>query len=696
MKWDSMTGRVDHRLSSKNTIFGRYVNRITPYVLAGTFPQVGTWTRKRFHHSIVVSDTHVFSPNLVNTARWGWVKDHISDGEEVAGVKPVTGDSVVSAIGLQGVNPHGFSAQGFPTMDITGVSKLYEQPGGVGLDRRDFSYADSLTWSVGQHVFKFGGELRTFRDFNSVVPEGTYGNFTFNGSLTGSGYSDFLLGLPYSSTRLDPLINRVPRSYEMGFFVTDTFKVNPKLTLDYGLRWDYFGSATYKDGLMYNWDPSTGNVIVPEGAINKISPLYPTDKIHVVTGQVVPDPKKTNFRPRFGIAYRLQNDLVIRGGYGMYTEFLGSNITRLQGTGPFQLTETFFNTITNGQPLFSFPNPFPAGLGNIPSQSITGFPLQTDNGVIHQFNVSIEKQIGSWGLRGSYIGSRSRGMNYGGAGSTTYSTLDLNKPKPGLTPFTASRRLFPQFVSTYYYLSDGAANYDSFQVEVLRKVGNFILDGHYTLASSTYNYSNLENPYDHYFWNRDSFTARHRAVVNAVYALPFGSGKKYLSSARGALNQVVGGWELNWITYLQSGQYFSPTFSGSDPSNTNTSGGLPDRIADGNLARDQRSKDHWFDASAFTVPQAGRFGNSGVNVLEGPGMNLHHLSVVKKFRLSERFSLKYQALLADIFNRPHYIFPNANISVPGQVGRLYGLAGSGSPREMSARRQIIMRLRLEF
>ncbi len=686
LKWDSFTERVDHRLSNKNTIFARYVNRITPYILAGNYPDVGTWTRKRFHHSVVVSDTHVFSPTLINSARWGWVKDHISDGEEVSGVKPVTGDTVVQAIGLQGVNPNGFKAQGFPTINITGIDTLFETPGGIGGDRRDFSYADSVTWSRGRHVMKFGGELRTFRDFVSTVPEGTYGNFVFNGSLTGAPYADFLLGLPFSSTRLNPLINRVPRAYELGMFATDTFKVNSKLTLDYGVRWDFFGAATYEDGLMYNWDLKTGNVIVPQSALAKISPLYPTNSIRVVAGQVAPNSKKTNFRPRVGAAYRFTNDFVIRGGYGQYTESLG-NISRLQGTGPFQLGETFFNSVTGSQPLFAFPNPFPAGSGTIASQSIAGYPVNTDNGVIHQFNLTVEKQIASVGLRASYIGSRSRGLNY---------TLALNKPEPSLIPFTAGRRPYPQFVGASYAFSDGKANYNSVQIEAQRKFSGFTFDAHYTLASNLSNFLNLENPYSHNFWNRDSFTSRHRAVITVVYDLPFGRGQKYLSSASGALNQVVGGWEMNWISYFQSGQYFSPSFSGADPSNTNTFGGLPDRIGDGSLPRDQRNRDRWFDAGAFAPPPPGRFGNSGVNVLQGPGLNLHHLSVVKSFRLSERFSLQYQALISDIFNRPHYQFPFANISVPGQVGRLFSPTGGGSSREMSGERDITMRLRLEF
>lgn len=151
-----------------------------------------------------------------------------------------------------------------------------------------------------------------------------------------------------------------------------------------------------------------------------------------------------------------------------------------------------------------------------------------------------------------------------------------------------------------------------------------------------------------------------------------------------------------WITILQSGQYFSPSFAGSDPSHTNTSGGLPDRVANGNLPSDKRAVTNWFDASAFAVPAAGRYGNSGVDILEGPGMSLQHVSLIKEFPITERIRLNYQAMFLDLFNTPTFDFPYSNISVPGQAGRLYTLQGAGGNPGYSSSRVITMRLRLEF
>jgi hypothetical protein len=316
---------------------------------------------------------------------------------------------------------------------------------------------------------------------------------------------------------------------------------------------------------------------------------------------------------------------------------------------------------------------------------VTGYPLDTENGRIHQFNVTLERQVGDMGFRLSYVGSRNRGMNY---------DLAINKPVPSLTPFSADRRPYQRFVGVTYPRADGRSNYDSMTFEANRRVGWVTFDAHWTWAHGMSDYQNLQNPYSPTIWNRD-FLAKHRVVFNTLWELPFGRGKHYLSSAAPVVNQIVGGWRIAWVTYLQGGQYFSPSFSGSDPSNTDSFGGLPDRICDGNLPADQRRVDHWFDPSCFAVPPPGRFGNSGVNVLEGPGIHAHNVTIAKRFQLTERMSFDYMALIANIFNRTNFLFPAANISDPGQagvIGETHGLYSG----ERAGQRMIEMRVRLQF
>src|SRR5439155_324179 len=197
-------------------------------------------------------------------------------------------------------------------------------------------------------------------------------------------------------------------------------------------------------------------------------------------------------------------------------------------------------------PLFSFPNPFPAGAGNIPSQSISGFPIDAKNGRIHQFNVTLEHQIGQMGLRASYSGMRARGLNY---------DLNLNKPAPSNIPFTQLRRPYPQFVSTTYGQANGEINYNAFTLEAQQKIGALTFDAHWTWAHNMLNYLNLENPYSPNLWNRDSVVANQRFVASTYWNIPMGRGRRYLNSASRFVNGVLGDWQMAFILVFQTGNF---------------------------------------------------------------------------------------------------------------------------------------------
>ena len=694
---DVLSARVDHRISDKNSLYGRIQIYLPRYVLAGSYPTTNS-TLLRQSHAWAFTDTHVFSPTFLNTFTFGGNRDGLKSQVKVDGNQPGSGAEIVDLVGLQGVNQAGVHTPGgSPVFRIAGYSDLSIDPGGFRLSNRNFTYADSMTWAFGRHIVKYGGELRTYGDFDGRVPNANYGDFRYNGSFSGNAYADFMLGLPLSSTRQNPLINRRHSQKELGLFITDTFKVTPKLTFDYGLRWDRFSSTTYEDGLMFNWDPKTGDVIVPQKAISKVSPFYPKN-INIVAGDPVPSPSNHDFVPRLGVAYRLNEKTVIRGGYGIFNEFPGQ-FARIQGGGPFSVRETYFNSITNGVPLFQMPDPFPSSdaSASIPSQSIYGFPLHTSTGKIHQFNVTVERQVKDMGFRLSYIGSRNRGMNYGDDNQWPFLGRNINVPPPSLTPFSVDRRPFPQFVSITYPKSDGRQNYDSFSFNAQRRVGWVMFDAHWTWSSSMLDYLNLDNPFQTRFWNRDVL-ARHRVVFNTVWELPFGKGKRFMNNAPRVVDEILGGWRLVWVTYLQTGQYFSPYFDDADPSNTNTFGGLPDRVCNGNLPSGQRTVQRWFDTSCFVNPPAGRYGNSGINILEGPGMHVHNVTLAKRFPITEKLHFELMALVGNIFNHPNFVTPSpqsssTDISVPGGAGvidSVYGLyAGErAGPRMMEIRGRI--------
>jgi len=414
---------------------------------------------------------------------------------------------------------------------------------------------------------------------------------------------------------------------------------------------------------MYNWDPSTNTVLVDPKAISKVSPLYPTN-IAVASGKVTAIPGKTNIVPRLGAAYRLTDHFVVRGGYGIYISRITGSYgdanssgfandpslnyfslinPHLGSTGPFSITETYLNTVTGGQPLLQFPNPYPSStdLATVPSQSVTAYPRNADNGHIHQFSVSVEREIASFGLRASYVGSRSTGQNY---------QVNTNKPHPSTAVFDATQRPYYPFVTTTYMRYDGSAKYDGLQLEAKRRAGSVLFDASYTYARSLANYLDTENPYDVLSrWSNDGPTRRHYASISATWALPFGKGQRYLSNASAAVQQVAGNWSLNSITYLGSGYWFSPSYTGSDASHTGTFGGLPDRVGNPNSVSGGRTKQEWFNTAAFAVPQAGHFGNALPFSLENQALYVTHLGVVKVIPITERVKFHFTGEISNLF-----------------------------------------------
>jgi hypothetical protein len=258
--------------------------------------------------------------------------------------------------------------------------------------------------------------------------------------------------------------------------------------------------------------------------------------------------------------------------------------------------------------------------------------------------------------------------------------------------------------------TDGQTRYDSLQLSAQRRARSFTFNASWTWSNSMLNYANTEDPYNVTDqWARDGANRRHYVSFYTIWEVPVGRGRRFLSNAPAVVSTVLGGWNLQTISYFGTGTYFSPSFSTLDPSNTNTQGGLPDRIADGNLPGDQRTKTRWFDPAAFKIPgcpdskpvcsaserqNVGRYGNSGVNTLEGQGVNAHHLSVAKTFPFTERWKMTLTGEISNLFNHPHFNNPNNNISNPNP-GQFTSIVPNYNPEKQSYR-QVAVKLRIEF
>jgi hypothetical protein len=680
--------RVDQQITSKNNLSFRFSSKSAPYVLAEGLPALFR-TILRYNNQYTLADTHIFSSSMVNEFQIARNFLKLLDGQPEGGYTPVQGASVIQQIGLQGIDTSGVQGiAGFPAMNISGYADLSTGTGGLADDEHDLVIQDSLTWTFGRHVVKFGGNLINYRTGQGTVPD--FGSFSFDGSFTGNGYADYLLGLPRTSERSNPIFNQTYASREAGLFAQDSFKITPNLTFDYGLRWDYYGLPYYTNNLGYNWDMASGAIIVTPSSLSQVSQLYPST-IQVVGGKVPANTKLSNFRPRLSSAYRLKDGMVLRGGYAEFTERFGISDRAYNG-GPFGVAQNYTNVNEPGTAtgaLFAFPNPFPASLSLAasPSQSVNGYPMNTNNGTVRQYNVTLEQKIfKDIGFRTSYIGSHGSGLSY---------QTNINLQRPSLTPYIASNNPWPQFNSINYWFSNGTQKYNSLQVEFQRRTGWFGFDGHYTWASNLNNYSDTENPYDVLsHWSKDNTTRRSVAVVNTYINLPFGRGRSHVNHAPLWMDETLGGWNIQSISYFGTGLYMGAMYSGADPSNTGTFGGIPDRVPNVPLYPSHKAAALWFNPTAFTIPQPGHFGDSGVDSIKGQDLLSSNVSLNKSFTMTERVHFLFTAAASNVFNRPGFNDLDTTIS-DTTVGQYYDIVPD-YVGDRSGRRMISLKGRIEF
>ena len=689
-----LTGRVDHKVSDVNSLFVRVgTKRTFRGQNAGYLPTTGPNDQVRWPYLITASDTHVFRPGLVNEFRYSLNRErnHFRP--------PLKGLELVKLLGIQGLlSPPDRSA--VPSFSVSGFTTVGTW--GEGDWRyKTHQFADTLSWIRGRHSFKFGTDVRR-RNVNSYsIGDSVYGSFTFNGAFTGYSYADFLLGLPQSSGRLTPNPDVWTHNADFSFFFQEDFKINPKLTLNFGVRYDLQTAYRVDQWLMVNFDPKTGSAVVPtQEVISKIHPLFPKE-VPVLTASAAGFPEKlryadrNNFAPRFGFAYRPfgSTDFVVRAGYGIFTDNLPGGIS-LGPQGLFSAYESFTNSIVGGKALFQFPNAFgdkPAAPG---AQSLSALNPRFKNPYVQQWNLTLEKQLSETLLRASYVGTRSVMLGY---------RRNINRPAASTTPFSASRRPYPLYYNITYGDNGATQTYNALQLEAEHRMSaGFSLQAGYTWQKSLTDADDAVNPWgpeieDPYNRVREkgnvAWTPRQRFTLTSIYQLPYGKGRRWLR--QGPLALVLGGWQVTGMAAFQTGLFFSPSFSGSDPSNTNWFGGLPDRIGNGNLPASQRLINRWFEATAFAVPPAGsgRFGNCGRNILEGPGEKSVSLGLFKEFPIRERATLRFEVTATNIANHPNFQNPASNISAPGSVGRI---TGTRSFNDGAGSRTVRFGLRLDY
>jgi hypothetical protein len=656
---DSFDIRVDHTLSGASTLVARYSfgDRALFEPFTGpTFalvPGFGDDVTRRSQNAMI-GHTHVFSPALVNDLRFAFNRVATAVRQENAGT------SINRQVGLPDLssNPRDF---GLSFITVTGFSPLgHEGNNPQNSVTNTFQILDTATYARGRHLLKFGGDFRAVQQnaFRDVESRGRL-QFSPFAQITGNALADLLLGFPLvtGGARVDNAQHLRAESYN--FFVNDSVRLTPRLTLSAGLRYEYNSPAVDAEDRANVYDPATRS-LVPVGTLGIPRSGYEADK--------------NNFAPRVGLAWTLGEEgrTVLRAGYGVYYD--QSPLApgeALYFNAPYFDFNLFFSI--PGLPL-TLANPFPSFFPVPLPDSALAIQRDLRTPYMQHWNLNVQQQLGrSRVLEVAYVGSK---------GTKLLSARDINQPQPSVLPpgLPFVPRPVPQFDDINILESRASSSYHSLQARFEQRLdfGLGVLAS-YTWAKSIDDASNFftsagdpnfpQNSYNlRAERGRSNFDVRHRLSVSYSYDLPFGKGRAFLAD-RGLLSSILSGWQTFGIVTLQTGRPFTVALlSEIDNSGTGRSSlgfGANDRpnlVGDATL--DRRTPEQWFNAAAFAFPAPGTFGNAGRNILEGPGYQNINASLVKNTGLTERLNLQLRAEVFNLFNHPNFNMPDNFLGSP--------------------------------
>lgn len=628
---DQFIGRIDHRFNERDTMFGRYIasnfTNIEPATLPPPTSDPSIVTPEA--HSFAASETHVFRANLINEMRIGYQEtretQHIDDIRLFDQYGIIGAPDIASVTGLPT-----FAVSGLTTIGTTGPGTLPTAATGSGnlpIDKqgRTIQADENLSWVHGRHTIKTGFDFQQVTLYANTTLQARPA-YTFTGVYTqnqqsragtGNAFADFLLGQTATAQVSTRGVSESRQHIYQGY-VQDDWQVSPKLTVNAGLRYE-LPLPFYETSEKYS------NVLMEPGA-NYGQLIQAADAGRYGYRDSFVDPNYHNFAPRLGFAYKLTDKTVIRSAGGI---FYGRDENVPVARRPTNNPPNFIlKTYTSDQidPNIVLAQGFPAGAldpTNVVNPTVNSYLRHSPTPYVQQWNFNIQREFGA-GLVGQvgYVGSSAHDLYYP-------AQIDTPTPGPGSVQ---ARQPLPQYSGLFEYAPFVSSNYNSLQAQLERRFNK----GLSLLAAYTYGHSidngssNADkdgfaplNPNNFALERGNSnFDIRQRFVVSSLYELPFGKGKAFLDTSRigGA---ILGGWQLTGIFSVQTGLPFTPVLA-SDNTNTGTTA-RPNRIKDGSLPSDDRGPNDWFDLSAFSTPAQYVYGNSGRNILRGPGF--HNLDV---------------------------------------------------------------------
>jgi hypothetical protein len=655
---DDFDVKIDRKFSEKDSAFLRYSQGHDIFTQPGILPtplvgDVICGPASDPAHQAVLSETHVFSPTIVNTARYGWTRFFVYAQNWDNAASAYAGLDSPSQLNIPGViNPNNSLSVGLPVMTFTGYTPIGDagnSPTNIGTN--NYQWDDDLTLVRGKHSVDLGFDLIRL-EYNMFQTSAEHGSEGFTTRYTGLAWSDLLFGTPASGSYSFPSEVGLRQS-DLSFYAQDNYKVNNRLTLNLGVHYENFLGWPWTEVNNKEW---------------AFVPSISTTALEQVGTSGVPKSglsgNNLNFAPRVGLAYRITNKTVFHAGFGLYyaAPDVGNSAT-LSANVPVDDYWAFNNPATyvsgaTSSAVFNY-----ARNGYAHTTVTSGSTLQPGTPAFavdpnaktpytEQWHAAIEQQIPfSTVIKIAYVGTK--GVHLDNFRDINTNPLGLN----GATTVTANRP-FPFFSQINELETRQISSYNSVQVSAERRAHGLSF-----LASYTYSHAldegsgesaTVSNPNNiRYDYGNADYNVPNRFVASANYQLPF--------EGHGVLGPVERGWQVNAIAQFFDGLPFSVASGTALGDGLTTRAQLLPSFGNGSLPKGQRTLSQWFNTQAFAIPAAGTYGNSGRNILEGPGTKSVDFSLFKDTHLTESKVLQLRAEAFNLANTPQFNNPAATV-----------------------------------
>jgi hypothetical protein len=689
---NSTDGRIDYKISEKDSAFGRYSflqqhRQDAPWTSNPIAGNGGFATDYRIRNQgLALGETHVFSSSSVNQARLGYSRDNAVSGP----IGLTLGTSNAGDYGLTGIPASPFTA-GIPPIYISGLVTL-------GTDRfrpqfqiaTVYQFVDTYSKLFGNHSIMAGYEYhRSSNIFLDLqAPQGFIQSTGIYSNKSGFGFADFLLGDVASTIYNTPLS---VHNYQPGhsFFGMDVWRLSRSFTLTYGARYELFSPVLNRTNAISNFSPTGGGTL-----------YTPASNAGGWTDRALINADKNNIAPRVGFSFQPAPNIVFRGGYGVFYQF----INRIGSESMLSLNQPFLKAVQTSQgtgsvtPVFQLKNGFP---GNTYAASVVPLYLQKNNwqdpkqrtSYVQQASFGTQVQaspstvfemnwVGNWGHKMNRLRNANQGVVTGYA-SPTQATVVF--PYANLN--TATQTIAGAGTHSFleYATNDGNTSYNAMEASARRTMSlGLSFQVSYTWAHALSDFadnltagSTPQNAYDYAHERSQSpFDQRHRFVAAAGWKIPVGKGGMLLNN-NSAAARIVGGWQLNTIVTLQTGNPFNVTAVDNSQTGGNhaayancLSDPFLGATSDRNQATSAANPSRFIRVGAFSQPGVGTFGSCRPRMYHGPGRENVDLSVFKQIALGDvrKIELRFEAFNA--FNHANFGNPSSSISNAATFGQL--------------------------